>query len=332
MKIRNSSFTAIALLITTLILAVFIAPAAAKNDVHETINKAVGYILKAQGKDGGWPRVMESPVSEAETTSWAIHSLALCGLAKSDAVRNGISFLLTDQKNDGSWNNNSAHTAFAVITLAQLDTGKQSVSRAVAWLKQCQQSDGGFPRIKDQGPSLSHYTAIAVKAFLASGMKADDQPIKRALENLMTVRNKDGGWSIPKGGESLSVATSWVVNALCSAGLQSSDPIVMQGIDWMMRSKKDINGGFGMGPSGSADPEITAYVLLALTVAGKHTGSKSVDDALSYLCATQQPDGAYISDTPIQFNKIPKKNVQTTCFAVWALKQITLPPQSNNLQ
>ncbi|MBF0526226.1 MAG: terpene cyclase/mutase family protein [Deltaproteobacteria bacterium] len=330
MKTRKSGLTA--LIMITLTLAVFIAPAAAKNDVRETINKAVGYILKAQGKDGGWPRVMESSASEAETTSWAIQALALCGLGNSDAVRNGKSFLLTDQKNDGSWNNNSAHTAFAVIALAQLDTGKQSVSRAVAWLKQCQQSDGGFPRIKGQGPSLSHYTAIAVKAFLATGMKADEQPIKRALENLMTVRNKDGGWSIPKGGESLSVATAWAVNALCSAGLPSSDPIVAQGIEWMTRSKKGINGGFGSGPSGSADPEITAYVLLALTVAGMPTGSKPVDDAVSYLCATQQPDGAYISDTPIQFNKIPKKNVQTTCFAVWALKQAMLPPLSHNLK
>jgi hypothetical protein len=50
--------------------------------------------------------------------------------------------------------------------------------------------------------------------------------------------------------------------------------------------------------------------------------SDMVQKGADYLAGAQQADGAYVSAAPQQFNKVAKKNTQSTCFVAWALSEV----------
>jgi hypothetical protein len=79
------------------------------------------------------------------------------------------------------------------------------------------------------------------------------------------------------------------------------------------------SGGFSFVPPAPEDPEATAYAIMALS--GLPDKKDAVQKALDYLAKVQQADGAYVSSAPVQFNKTPKKNTQTTAFVAWALSE-----------
>ncbi len=72
-----------------------------------------------------------------------------------------------------------------------------------------------------------------------------------------------------------------------------------------------------MTPSHPEDPELTAYAITALN--GLDVYRKQIEKAIEYLANVQEPDGAFVSYAPIQFDGVAKKNTQTTCFVAWAL-------------
>jgi squalene-hopene/tetraprenyl-beta-curcumene cyclase len=82
------------------------------------------------------------------------------------------------------------------------DLGGEPVRRAVAWLKSCQNADGGFgedcrsyddPSLAGQGPSTASQTAWAVLALLAG--EDDLSPaLARAVDYLLRTQQPDGFW------------------------------------------------------------------------------------------------------------------------------------------
>ncbi|MDN3512846.1 MAG: squalene--hopene cyclase [Candidatus Brocadia sp.] len=76
------------------------------------IRKAVEWLKSVQNSDGGWGETIKSyddPFlkaigrSTASQTAWALLALLAAGEVKSEAVEKGIKFLLTRQREDGSW-------------------------------------------------------------------------------------------------------------------------------------------------------------------------------------------------------------------------------------
>lgn len=76
------------------------------------IRKAAEWLKSVQNSDGGWGETIKSyddPFLKAigkstpSQTAWALLALFTAGEVKSDAVERGIKFLLTRQKEDGSW-------------------------------------------------------------------------------------------------------------------------------------------------------------------------------------------------------------------------------------
>ena len=76
------------------------------------IRKAVEWLKSVQNSDGGWGETIKSyddpflkaiGKSTSSQTAWALLGLMTAGEVKSDAVERGIEFLLTKQKEDGSW-------------------------------------------------------------------------------------------------------------------------------------------------------------------------------------------------------------------------------------
>lgn len=286
-------------------------------DEQKALKKAVGYLVKNQAESGGWPLVVGQGEPEAETTAWAVRALVLAGGNKK-AIENGVRFLLKAQKDSGSVNDNSAHTAFLIMALDAAETGKKEQAKAVQWLIASQNEDGGWGR-SPKTPSLSIYTAVALKALSAAGSGQQEKaPVNKALAYLESIQNPDGGWPMPKGGNSLALGTAWVLNAFAHFNITKGNPLVDKGLEFLMRCRKTRNGGFSIVPPAPEDPEITAYATLALIAQKAHPDAAK--EAAYYLAAVQVPDGAYISNTPMEFKKQRKKNVQTTCFVIWALK------------
>lgn len=281
----------------------------------DVLNKAMNYIIEVQQPDGGWQLIAGKGESEVETTTWATRALLLT--RKNDlAALNGIAFILKHQRPSGSWNDNIAHTAFAIWTLSDARKGARAISDGVSYLWRTQKKDGGWgPAPK--APNLSIYTAVAIRALLAAGLPFDDMMIKKGVKYLKSVQNPDGGWGVPKGGRSLSLSTAWALYAMLEAGIPRYDPSVKKGLKWLLNVQLQHNGGFCFFKLMPPDPELTAYSIFALCAAG--VKGKPVDDALYYLEAVQLPDGSYMSRVPKEFKKRNKKNTQTTCFVAWAV-------------
>src|SRR5262249_10049217 len=76
------------------------------------VRRAVAWFEKVQQPGGGWgetcatyddPSLAGTGTPTASQTSWALLGLLAAGEARSPAVRAGIDYLLTTQREDGSW-------------------------------------------------------------------------------------------------------------------------------------------------------------------------------------------------------------------------------------
>jgi len=300
------------------IFLIILIPLVGVSAPQDVVKKAIEHIVSVQDESGAWSRLKGEFPGEAEPTSWAIKVLAMNGVAP-DKVEKGVAFLLKDQKPDGSWNNNTANVAFAILALKQANRGGEAVKKGIEYLKAVQDADGGFKRLGKEGAPLTIYTATVLLALKEAGIPRNDPMVRMAIDWLMGCQNADGGYGMPKGAPSLSLSTAWVIRGLLAYGVAPSTPFVHDAVEWLLKTQKPT-GGFGAVPPAPEDPEATAYAMIALT---RLTGKKdAVTKATGYLEKAQQADGAFISAVPIQFNKIPKKNTQTTCFVVWALSEM----------
>ena len=291
-------------------LIVFAAP-------QDTLRKAIVHIATKQDENGAWSRLKGEFPSEAEPTSWAVKVLAMNGIAP-EKVDKGVAFLLKDQKPDGSWNNNTANVGFAILALKQTNKGEEAIKKGIQYLRDVQDADGGFKRLGKEGASLTIYTSVVLVALKEAGIPRNDPMVRMAIDWLMGCQNADGGYPMPKGTPSIGPATAWAVKALLAYGVAPTTPFVQDAVDYILTTQKPY-GGFAPVPPAPEDPEATAYALMALS---KFPNKKmNVNKAVEYLVKAQQPDGAYISASPIQFNKVAKKNTQTTCFVAWALSE-----------
>lgn len=281
------------------------------------LNKAINHIISVQDETGAWSRLRGEFPYETEPTSWAVKVLAMNNV-EPERVKRGVEFILKDQKPDGSWNNNTAHTAFAILALKQTGYTDGAIAKGIKYLVSVQAESGGFRRIGKEGDPLTIYTAVVLCAMKEAGIKRDEEHVKKALEWLISCQNQDGGFGMTKNAPSLAISTAWTVRALLAYGYFPNSDVIKKAIEWILKTQKP-SGGFAMNPQAPEDPEVTAYVILGLN------SIKEVRDRLilakSYLEKVQQEDGSFVSNTPIQFNKVPKKNTQTTCFVAWALSE-----------
>ena len=236
-----------------------------------------------------------------------------------ERVEKGVAFILKDQKPGGDWNNNTAHTAFALLALSQVKKGQAPCMNAVEYLRKVQDAAGGFRRIGTEGPPLTIYTSVVLCALAELGYPKEDATVKKALEWLTGCQNPDGGYGMPKGSPSMAASTGWAIRALLAYEADPASAPVKNAVEWLLKVQKP-SGGFSMVPPAPEDPEVTAYAIMGLN---KVPGQKdAVAKAADYLAKVQLPDGAYISDRPQQFDKKAKKNTQTTCFVAWALSEV----------
>ena len=277
--------------------------------LFETIERAESYIHSAQNEDGGWPLV-PGVESDVEVTSFAMQALMFKGWGTgSTVIRRGVRYLTRQQKQDGSWNGNTAHTIFALVTLAQAKTDDSETRFAgLKWIRDAQNENGSWAREMHK-PGNPLNTAAVLAGLKRMDFKASFSPVSRGADWLAEEINVDGGWSLKRGSRSDVLVTSWVLQGL--APVYDIDAQIV----WLKQMQNE-DGGFGRTKGEKSDPEISAYAVMALAAGRDPLNSDRV--TLGYLTTVQQEDGGFISDTPIELQE-PVANLQTTCFALIAM-------------
>jgi squalene cyclase len=282
------------------------------------LKKAISHVVSIQDESGAWSRLKGEFPCETEPTGWAVKVLSM-SKAPADRIRKGVQFILQDQQPDGSWNNNAAHTGFAIIALQEAGAGDEAIKKAISYLRDVQHEKGGFQRTAGVGESSTLHTAIVLFALREAGFATGDPMVRKALVWLVSCQNKDGGYGVSRGVPSVAFATARALKALRMYGTPLTEPFVKDGIAWLLTTQKE-SGGFAMTPESPEDPEITAYAMTVMN--GLDAYKAHMQKAIDYLEQAQEADGTFNSYAPIQFNNVTKKNTQTTCFVAWALLEI----------
>ncbi|HYZ97394.1 MAG TPA: squalene--hopene cyclase [Acidimicrobiales bacterium] len=216
-------------------------------------------------------------------------------------------------------------TAEVVLALRRTATPDRrrrdgAIWRAVRWLEGMQSGDGGwgafdadntsslcaalpfcdFGEVTD--PPSADVTAHAVE-MLAHEPGADPDRLRRAVAWLRAEQERDGSW-FGRWGANHVYGTGAVVPALVAAGAAPDDPSIVQAVRWLERHQNS-DGGWGEDMRSYDDPQVvgrgtstasqTAWALLALLAAGRHTDD-AVRRGVAYLVDTQRPDGTWDED------------------------------------
>ena len=276
--------------------------------LYKTIEGAKTYIVQHQNSDGGWPLVTGAD-SNVESTAFAIWALIDAGWGTgSQVIRTGVQYLRNKQWDNGSWNNNTAHTTFALVALATAETDPEVRFKGLRWLKKAQSASGGWGK-KERSPNNILYTAAVLAGFRRLGFERNFEPISKGAEWLEKGINFDGGWALERGSRSDVFVTSWVIQ-----GLEPVYDIDFQ-MAWLKQFQNE-NGGFGRYKASPSDPEITAIAIMALAAGNDPLNTRRV--AINYLTNVRQADGSFVSNTPIELTK-PTSNLQSTCFVLIAI-------------
>ena len=283
--------------------------------LFKAIEKAKNYIVKHQNDDGGWS-LLPGGESDVEITSLAIWALTEAGWGTgSRVIRKGVRYLRNKQRDNGSWNNNTAHTIFTLIALTNAKTDAEARFSGLTWIKEAQNPSGSWGR-KDKSFGNVLYTSatLAGLKYLGFNYKHFD-PLLSGMEWLENLeqRNFEGFWTLPGGTQSDIYVTAWALQGLLP------DYDVDEQIAWL-KQFQNINGGYPRYAGKQSDPEVTAAVIMALAANEDPLNTRRI--AINYLTEVQTQDGGFISNTPIEIIT-PKTNLQTTCMVLIAIHSKT---------
>ena len=166
-----------------LTLSFYATAGMAAKSPYDTIEHATSYILKHQNDDGGWP-LIPGGESDVEVTAFAMQALMLKGWGSgSSVVRQGVSFLIKNQKSDGSWNGNAAHTIFAAIALKRAEAVEywEAQFNALKWIEEAQREGGSWGReIRQPGNPL--YTGAVLTGLGLLDFDRESELVTKAAD------------------------------------------------------------------------------------------------------------------------------------------------------
>ena len=159
------------------------------------IEKALSFLLSQQHNEGYWEATSFFPWNKIESTTAALYGLISAGY-KGEALKKGINWLIKNQKDNGSWNDDCWDTSWALYLL--LCSGYQAsnpiIKSACQWLVNDQRDDGSW---KTHLPNLRQFeplwTTPPVIFTLAETAQYQETIIK-GLKYLNKKQNKNGSF------------------------------------------------------------------------------------------------------------------------------------------
>lgn len=193
------------------------------------IHRALNWLVALQNRDGGWgafDRNIDNEVltkvpfadhnamldpSCPDITARVLEALSHYGFRLGqEPVDRAVAFILARQEEGGAWFGrwgvNYVYGTWQVLVgLAAVgfDMSRPVVRRAVRWLKDAQNADGGWgesclsyddPAQAGVGESTASQTAWAVLGLLAAG-EAESPEVRAGVEYLVGTQRADGGWT-----------------------------------------------------------------------------------------------------------------------------------------
>ena len=197
------------------------------------ISRASEWLLGLQSSNGGWAAfdvdndkdylnhipfadhgaLLDPPT--ADLTARCISMLAQSG-EKPDtksAMQKAIAFLLSNQEPNGSWFGRwgmnyiyGTWSALCALNALGPDRERDAITRAAAWLKSIQNSDGGWGEASESyaldyvghtpAPSTASQTAWALLGLMAAG-ETKSAEVDKGVSWLLRNMNQNGGWDEP---------------------------------------------------------------------------------------------------------------------------------------
>jgi squalene-hopene/tetraprenyl-beta-curcumene cyclase len=198
--------------------------------VEAAIRRAVRWTLGMQSRNGGWGAFDADNVREmcrdipfcdfgeviddpsADVSAHVLEMLGGEGLSDAPEATRGISYLLNEQEQRGSWFgrwgiNHVYGTGASIPGLVECGVPRADprLRRAAAWLEEIQNPDGGWgedgrsyddPEWIGRGPSTASQTAWALIALHALGDRT--RAVERGLAWLVENQREDGNWDEPE--------------------------------------------------------------------------------------------------------------------------------------
>jgi squalene-hopene/tetraprenyl-beta-curcumene cyclase len=200
--------------------------------LEAAIGRGVNWILSLQCSNGGWAAFDVDVKREALTqVPYADHN-AMLDPACADitgrvlemlsrfpalrrnpeielAIQKGLSFLKSEQEDDGSWYGRwgvnyiyGTWQALKGVLAVGEDPQAPYVRRAVHWLKSHQNPNGGwgescdsykYPEKKGRGTSTASQTSWAIMGLVAAG-EVESEAVERGVSFLLRTQKQDGSW------------------------------------------------------------------------------------------------------------------------------------------
>ena len=193
-----------------------------------------------------------------------------------------------------------------------------AIDRGMRWLLSMQSKNGGWGSFdKDNTSTLAtklpffdfgetidpptvDVTAHILEAIGILGWPTDSDAVKSAVDYIWAEQEEDGPW-FGRWGVNYLYGTAAVLPALEAIGQDMTDPRVQRAADWI-ESRQNTDGGWGETCASYADPGLrgigestasqTAWAMMALLAAGRHSGD-AVARGARYLVTTQCEDGTW---------------------------------------
>jgi squalene-hopene/tetraprenyl-beta-curcumene cyclase len=205
---------------------------AAQTDYRRSIERAREWIVGMQSGNGAWGAfdtdneyyylnnipfadhgALLDPPTE-DVTARCVSMLGQIGEGKSEAVARGLNYLRRTQTREGSWYGRwgmnyiyGTWSVLCALNAAGVDHAAPEIRKAVAWLVDIQNSDGGWGedatsykldyRGHESAPSTASQTAWALLGLMAAG-EVDHRAVVRGIDYLSRTQGDDGFWDEPR--------------------------------------------------------------------------------------------------------------------------------------
>lgn len=247
------------------------------------------------------------------------------------ALRTTADYLLAQQQRDGGfpfgedfwYAPDIDDTAEIVIALRQMGARGEGVDRAVRWLAEMQNRDGGWGAFDKNNTgnflirfiargfmdsvdlfdeSCPDITGHILEALAAVGQNVSTSPTcRRGVAYLKKTQDRSGAWEA-RWGINYLYGTGAAVVGLVKVGEDPRAPYLRRAVDWLL-SCQNADGGWGESSrsyddrshagKGMSTPTQTAWVLLALIEAG-HAATPAAARGARYLVDSFYADGRWI--------------------------------------
>ncbi len=221
----------------------------------------------AQNSDGGWSWLGKWEERGASSSVWdssrTISLLLKAGQRKdSGLVKEGVEFLLKKQKDDGGW--------------SESEEMKPLLDPKWVWFSSTH--------------SVTWISGEVIATLAEAGLK-ESAEVKKGVEFLKRMQNKEGGWASHTGSEDLQKTDMWtmegVVKGLIASGEGTDSEVIKRAVDAALkhrdRWKEPIENPLGM--------------FLSI---GYDKDDPWVKECIQHLMDNQHKDGGwgYYNDTP----------------------------------